>query len=483
LSYWDLEAGEETAHFEAPPNLRSPVLFSNSRVLAGVNAEGLAVIHAASGELLGRDLAIPDGSLLCALDDVLFCLVQRPGSAAALHRYTIDRNGQMVSAAPVTIAVLRMEASDHFTTLAASGPGPGIIALGTAGGSLAIAGANGRAQLLNTVDHTLITDAAVAGSTIAFAAADGTAGFIPLDYRQLTARRTIRVEKTGIGYNRVTAYNAENPGGDQFVFWQDRNTQTLPVLRSASSGDEEPITISLRTPLRSVASIGGKVLFLDSTGNLSVSTLNAGGRPFTFFSVGLLDADFIDRNRLIIGRSAVSGNTPFLVINVNTGETVPLPHPSQAGVTVYRGSSGGVYAAAVSQPTDDETEGPVTSILRLDLDHPANSVSLVDFNDEDIQFSLAETPGGVAATIGGEGAAIYLTDGIQEMDRTNGLPLRLADGGLFLIKVDRDGNIAWYNNRTGSLLAVFRLHQNGWTLQTDRRTQSGGFARRSAGVD
>jgi len=473
LSYWDLETGNETNRFEAPPNLFSPVLFSNSRFLAGVNAEGLAVVHAASGEILGRDIAIPDGSLLCAYGDALFCLVQRTESAAVLYRYTIDRNGQMVPARPINISVARMGATDRFTAMAASGFDSNAIALGTASGSLVIATASGRAQLLSTIDHTLITDAAIAGSTIAFAAGDGTMGFIPLDYRQLASRRTIRVERTGGAYNRVTAYNAEDGKGDRFVFWQDQNSQTRPVLRSAGSGDEEPISISLRSPIRSAASIGGKILFLDSTGNITViSPFNEGSRPFTFFSVGLLDADFIDRDRLIIGRSAVSGNTPFMVINVNTGETVPLPHPSQAGITVYRGSSGSVYAAAIS-----EAEGIVTSILRLDLESAANSVSLVDFHEEDTQFSLAETPGGVAATIGGEGAAIYSAGDIQELDRTNGLPVRLADGGQFLIKVDRDGNIAWYNSRTGILLAVFRLHQNGWTLQTDRRTISGGFAR------
>ncbi|MDR1858035.1 MAG: hypothetical protein LBQ69_01040 [Treponema sp.] len=481
LSYWDLETGNETNHFEAPPNLFSPVLFSNSRFLAGVNTEGLALVHAASGELLGRDAAIPDGSLLCASDNALICLVQRTESAAELHRYTVDLSGHLVTTGQVSFSVSGLGADDHFTAMAASSAANSAVALGTASGSLVTVGTNGRAQLLGAADRTQITDAAVAGSTIAFAAEGGTMGFIPLDYRQLTARRTIQVEKNAAGHNRVTAYARENGGGDQFIFWQDRNTQGRPALRSSRPGAEayELVDISLKSPIRSAASFGGKILLLDSTGNISViSPFDGESRPFTFFSMGLMDAALVDRDRLIIGRSALSGNTPFMVINVNTGETVPLPYPSQAGITVYRGSSGSIYAAAISsQAPDGEADGSITSILQLSLENAASSVTLVDFHEEDTQLSLAETPEGIAATIGGEGAAIYSTGGIEQIDRTNGLPLRLIDGGQYLIKVDMDGNIAWHDNRGGSLLAVFRLHQNGWTLQTDRRTVGGGFAR------
>ena len=478
LSYWDLEAGEETAHFEAPANLVSPVLFSNSRFLAGVNAQGLAVVHAASGELLGRNLAIPDGSLLCAADDALLCLVQRTGSAAELHRFAVDRNGNLVTAGPARLSVSGMDADDHFTAIAAFGTGINAIALGTASGSLVLAGTNGRAQLLNTMDHAQITDAAVSASTIAFAAENGMIGFIPLDYNQFTSRRQIHVEKNEERYSRVTAF-AGNDDGGQFVFWQDRSTRPSPTIRSPSPGSEAHGLgdVTLRSPIRSVASFGGKLMFLDSTGNIVViSPLESRSRPFNFFSVGILDADLIDHNRLIIGRSAISGNTPFMTININTGETVPLPYPSQAGIAVHRGSTGSIYAAAISSPSSD-TETVSTSILQLNLESSANSVKLVDFHEEDTQFSLAETPGGIAATIGGEDAGIYSTDNTRILARTNGLPLRLVDGGRYLVKVDRDGNLAWHDNRSGTLLAVFRLHQNGWTLQTERRTIGGGFAR------
>ncbi|MDR2718741.1 MAG: WD40 repeat domain-containing protein [Treponema sp.] len=492
LSYWDLESGNETNHFNVPPNLYSPALFSNNRYLAGVNAEGLTVIHAVTGDVLAKESSIPDGSLLYPSGDDFFCLIQKEKTAAQLYRYTIDRNGRLAALGNIS------PGNGRFTAIAA-GMAAGTaanavsIALGTGAGSLVLAGMNGQARTLAVKAQTGITEAAVSESTIAFLAENGTMGFIPLDYSRFPAGKNIPIEQNKDAYNRITAFAAEeNDSGEQFIFWQDENTRTQPVIRS-SGANSKKLTLSditFRSPVRSMVSFGGKILFLDSTGNLSVVSPPSAGksRTFTFFSVGLMDAAFIDRNRIIIGRSAISGNTPFLMINVNTGETVPLPYPSQAGVTIYRGASGSIYAVAVSpqsggagrenNPSAGEI-GVKTSILYLDPANITASISLVDFQGEDTQFSIAESPGGIAgslaATIGGEGAAIYSGGGIQPLERTAGLPLKLFDGGQRLISLDGDGSICWYENNSGKLLAVFRLHPDGWTLQTEQRTVSGGL--------
>jgi len=488
LSYWDLESGNETYHFNVPPNLSSPVLFSNNRYLAGVNAEGLTVIHAVTGDVLVKEKSIPDASLLFPSGNDFFCLIQKEKAAPQLFRYTIDQNGRLSA-----LGVISLD-NNRFTAITANmTANAGVIVLGTSAGSIVFTGMNGQARTLSVKAQTDITDAAVSGSTIAFLAENGTMGFIPLDYSRFPAGKSISIEQNKEAYNHVTAFAAEeNDSGGQFIFWHDRNAKTQPLIRSdGPSGKKTTLSdITFRSPVRSVISFGGKILFLDSTGNLSVVSPfdTKKSRLFTFFSVGLMDAAFVDRNRIIIGRSAVSGNTPFLTINVNTGETVPLPYPSQAGVTMYRGASGSIYAVAVSrQSSDTDRErnssaaeaGVKTSIMHLDITNITASISLVDFQGEDTQFSLAESPGGIAgslaATIGGEGAAIYSGGGVRPLERTAGLPLKLFDGGYNLISLDGDGNICWYDNFNGKLLAVFRLHPDGWTLQTEHRTISGGL--------
>jgi hypothetical protein len=206
-------------------------------------------------------------------------------------------------------------------------------------------------------------------------------------------------------------------------------------------------------------------------GNIIVISAVGTDKAFTFFSVGIMDAALVDGNRIIVGRSAVSGNTPFMMISTKNGETVPLPYPCPVGVALYRGLSGKIYAAEVSSANGGEE--PRTSILHLNHPNSASSEKLVDIQGEETQFSLVESANGIAATIGREGAAIYTSAGLQNMERTAGLTLKLIDGGPRLISLDGDGNICWHDSQNGKLLAVFRLHPGAWTLQTAQRTISG----------
>jgi hypothetical protein len=478
LSYWALDSGSETSRFSVPPNLHSPALFSNSRYLAGVNAEGLAVINAVSGELLARDNSVPGDSLLYPAGDELICLVQREGagvsgsSVTEIYRYAIDRGGRLSRTGHFSLSASGI--NRRFTAIAASGGGNrASIALGTGDGNVVLAGMNGQPRILPVRDQIRITEAAVSGQSIAFIAEDGTVGFISQDYSQYSSNRTIRVEQNQEGFSRITAFGEENGSRGRFVFWQDGNIRTQPVIWSSGSGGGKQALggVTFRTPVRSADSMGGKILFLDSMGNITVISALGTGKAFTFFSVGIMDAAFVDNNRIIIGRSAVSGNTPFMMINTTNGETVPLPYPCQVGVALYRGASGSIYAAEVSSAND--AEGMKTSVLHINNANAAASEKLFDFHGEETQFSLVESANGIASTIGGEGAAIYTAAGPHDLDRTAGFTLKLIEGGSRLISLDRDGNICWHDSQNGKLLAVFRLHPGGWTLQTQQRTLTG----------
>jgi WD40 repeat protein len=486
ISYWDIDTGNKTNTFSAPPNMHSTALFGNNRYLAGINLQGLTVVHAASGDILGREPSIPNDSLLYADGDDIICLVQKNTADAELYRFTMDNSGRLVTRRNFSVTVPRT--GNRFTAI---GVGTGNTALlGTSGGSVVTAASDSWVSLFSAREQAFITDAAVSGSTVAFINENGHIGFIPLDHQQLYDGSSIRIEKTDTAYNRVIAFNAEYgqdggaDGAPQFIFWNDENARIQPAIRSSAPGSQFQVInrINARSPIHSAASFGGKALFLDSTGNLYVATPASDKNAiFTFFSVGLMGAAFIDSNRIMLGRSAVSGNTPFMTINLNTGETVPLPHPSRAAVALYRGTSGSIYAVTISsQPAEiiqqtGETTTVRTQVILINSSNIPASKKLIDFSGEDTQFSLVESGGyadNIAATIGGEGA-IYSNTGIHKLDRTSGLPHRLLEGGANLVSLDQDGNICWYDGRNGRLTAVFSLHPSGWTLRTERRTISG----------
>ena len=488
LSYWDLVTGGETNRFTVPANLQRPVLFSNSRCLAGINAAGLQIVDAASGRLLANEPSIPAGALICPAGEELICLVQTSQSPE-LHRFAVDRNGRLLDRFRVSLDITGSaiatdadsgeDQGETISVIAAASLAGGGIALGTTTGGILLPATDGRVQTMAYHEPARIVEAAVSGASIAFITHNGSLGFIPLDYTRLAAGQTLTVEPNA-AYTRISPVPSRPDAAGTFLFWQDQHTRIPPVIRRAGVGipPQELGGLSFRSPARFVEASEGTVLLLDSAGNLQTVPVNpAQGKRFTFFSVGIMDAAFIDRDRILIGRSAVAGNTPFLIINTATGETVPLPYPSQAGVMVYKGQSGGIYGATVEAASGTEAEaeagGIRTVILRIDTETPAQSVRLLEWPGEETVFSFAESQGSVAATIGGEGAAIFTPEGSLPFERSGGLPVGIYDGGRFFVSLDADGSLCWHDNRTGKLLAEFRLYPDAWLLQRGQSAVQG----------
>jgi hypothetical protein len=460
LSYWDLAAGKETGRFQVPSNITSPVIFGNNRFLAGFDAEGLVVLDAVSGMVAARNSSIPGGSILNAGGGgaEFVCLSANSG-ASEVYRFAVDNSNRLVVRE-------RRSLPQDISAVAVTAFNSGFV-LGTAGGGLwLIDHQNEPPRNMTVKNQRKIIEAAVSGQTLAFITEDGLRGFLPLDYFRLDFSGLIELEQNG-GYTRVVPFPGESGETDGFLFWQGENTRLPPLIRFAESGGSAFILKDLpfRFPLLTAAAFGGKSLFLDSAGNISVMAVNAGTKTgrlaFSFSSIGSMDAGFVDGDNIILGRSAVSGNSTFLLINLATGETVPLAYPSSAGVRVYRGASGTVYGATV----DQEEGAPRTSIIRLNTKNPSQSARMVEYQGEDTLFAVAESSGVLASTLGSDGAALFSSRGMRNFERSPGLPAGLFDGGAFFVAIDRDGNICWYDPRSGKLLALFRLYGDEWILQ------------------
>jgi hypothetical protein len=488
LSYWDLASGTETNRFTVPANLHSPVLFGNNRYLAGINADGLQIADAATGRHLASQPDIPPGSLLCAAAGELVCLTQ-DSQGSVLYRFGLDQRGRLVDRGRATLAAGTGSQSNNHSisaiTAAAidrvAGDTPGGangIALGTSSGEILLPAMDGSIQPMAYHEPERIIEAAVSGATIAFITRSVT-GFIPLDYTRLAAGEALTLQARA-AWTRISAVPAGAASAGTFILWQDTNTGSPPVIQQAAAGaaPRQLSGLTLRSPARIVEASGGTILVLDSAGSLqTVPIPPAQGQPFTFFSAGIMDAAFIDRDRVLIGRSAAGGNSPFLIINTATGETVALPYPAEAGVLVYQGESGNAYGAAVEAAggsgAEADTDERRTVILQLDTSGGSESPRLVEWPGEETVLAFAETQGSIAAAIEGEGAAIYTPERITPFERSGGLPRSLHNGGRSFISLDTDGSIAWHDSRSGKLLAAFRLYPDAWLLERGQSTIQG----------
>jgi WD40 repeat protein len=438
ISYWDLELGKETNRFPGPAGISSPILFGNRRFLAGIDSRGLVVVDAVSGREIDRDASISRGIL--SPDDKLesdfICLA--PGGVYTFRVYPEGRLQRT--------RFLGFPAGD----IRAVAPAGDFTALGSAGGTVLLQESTGALKTMTTKNQVPITEVAAGSGLIAFLTGDGSLGYIPLDLSLFRNGSPLALERAG-GYTRLAPV-AED-GESRFILWRDSGAR----LSTGLVFDQ----LSLQTSIRSVSALGDKAVFLDSVGNISVLSLSTGDIIFSFSAIGSMDAAFFNDHGIVLGRGALSGDSPFLMVDTATGETLPLPYPATVGALLYRGPSGAVYAATV----DEKEGGRVTSIIRLNPLDSLRSPRLVEYRGEDTVFSIAEAGGTLASTLGNGEAAAYTPGGMVSFEQRAGMPRSLRGGDPYFIVLDTDGNISWHDPESGGLLAVFRLYETEWLFQ------------------
>jgi outer membrane protein assembly factor BamB len=472
LSYWDLDSGEEIRRFNVPSNISSPVLLGNNRFFSGFDASGLVILDAVSGQLILRERNIPgagaQGTIITGDNEVAeFVCFSVSGNSTTLYHLNINNSGNLETKnrRSVPSSISRISAGAIISNSSA--------VLGTSDGKVLVFNENGSSRILNTHPQIRLLDASVSSGVLAFISENSKLGFVPLDYTRFDSKNTLKLQDSS-PYTRVSSDPAGNSG---FLLWQPNSTRSFPLIKTLSGTPENGNTqdtfidkVTLRFPLRSVTILKDRFAFLDSVGNLTVTDQKEGRLVFNHASSGAQDAAFINENNMLIGRSAGTG-TAFLMVNIATGETVPLSIPAAIGAKIYRGSSGALYGGILSQ----NQNGFQTSILMIKTANPAQSRKLIEYPGEDTKFTMAEVQGYLAASLG-DRASLYRTTGNAEehpMERSAGLPQSILDGGRWFILIDTEGAICWHDPRSGRLLASFKLYSDEWVLEKGGTTIRG----------
>ena len=464
LIYFDLESNSVTGSFNAPGNLSSPVIFGNNRFLAGVNHDGLLLVDTTTGYVLDSMRDISRNSLLFPLSGEFFCVTQR-GNSAVLYRFAPDRNGNLIVREQHSYSLPSPDNSGTISTIAFNES----IVFASSNGALFTSGQANRMIPFVYSFQKRVTEFAAGENSIAFLTEDGQTGFIPLDFSRIGNSFVLEFTERK-NFNRITSLSAQ--GRDHFILWQTLNTRTAPLLINSSGN--EPVNLNYLTarfPLRAISVLNDKLLTLDTGGNITIrntaSLLSASSshRPdFTFSSVGAIDAGFINNDYITICRSVIGNTSPFLSVNIRTGETIPYFFPVQAGLTAYPGRGGRIYAVAIEQIDFLRT-------VFMDLAAPAQQNRLFEYHGEALYYSITESNGRLVIACDNEGAMI-ISDRITFFERTGGLPVKLVSKGGHFICLDSEGNISWHD-LNGKLLSVFSLRENTWTLKSNNREISG----------
>ncbi|MDR1430421.1 MAG: WD40 repeat domain-containing protein [Spirochaetaceae bacterium] len=459
LSYWNLESGEEVRTYRVPENLKNPILFSNNRFFAGYDAQGLSVLNAASGVLLARSSESRSGFLIASGgESTEFISEERQGNSTRVLRYNVKENGSLEIKNRRTL----QNSGAQISSTALSGES---IILGGSDGLVRVLDSSGSVRILGVRAQYQIHEGAVSGNTLAVLNRNGSFALLPLDYGDFSPG--MRINFSGAGsYNRIASDphygegEETESGRPAFLLWNSENARSVPSLRFLSGPARNLDKLALRFGLRSVSVLGNRALFLDVMGNVFMVSLESGDIVYRYSSMGALDAVLAGEKTIILGRSGAS--TPFLMVDTENGETVPLAYPADIGARLYRGGDGAVYAVVVDRSSGEFK----TSVILLDTIDPPSSKPLLEYQGEDTALGLAECGGSLASTLGGDGATLFGPRGFTAFERAPGLPDRLIGGRRFIIAIDGDGSIVWHDKDTGAILASLRLYRNEWILDT-----------------
>jgi WD40 repeat protein len=467
ISYWDMEKGIKIQEKRTIPNLRHPILVGNNRFLCGISADtsapGFFVIDAVSGDMLDRNSTLTEGRLyqlnpessefICVSLQTKESSNEKTGSygLSQIYHFSVDTKGTLI---------FKKQSQLDWQVLCALVTENSLF-FGTENGNL-WAGTQ-KFAMLQTKEHRRIYSAAVSEDGVMLIIAQGKLGMLPVDFHDITD-----ISFTDMPYTNITAARKG------FVLWQEDEGKIPPVFSSIGSHDVVLKRPDVRFPLRSVSTLEDKALLLDAVGNISVVSLKTGANSFSFSSAGAMDAVLLDEKNILIGRGDVSGVAPFLKVNIQTGETVPIAFPASVGIKVYKGKSGALFGAVIAK----DENGPKTVIVKLDLSNSKASFAAAEYPGEHLDVSFAETSDVITVTVGKEGVIRFeiSLDGVssvfETLEQGSGFPTSLIDAGNFLLSIDAEGLLAWHDPRSGSLLAQLFLFEDGWAVEENKGAKS-----------
>jgi len=465
ILYLNLSNLSTVGNFQTAGYMTHPVTIMNDLFIAGVNGSGLHIVNAANGQTLDSNSVIGRNAILCPLEDGFYCY-DRKGNQATLYRFTVARNnGRLNIASQIPLPTAE---TGNVTAIAYNRN----LALSTSEGKLFLLEQN-KVTLFASGFQKQITEIAVGEKTIAFFCDDGKLSILPLDYKLIDSSFSL---KSG-GYNnyeKITSFTAADK--DYYIIWQTASTRNPPQLIAVNHAEiesESPQTRNLsfiiaRSPLRSISVYNNKFLTLDTAGNISIRALdtiigssNSTKTDFTFSSPGAINASFINNDYIIVSSSVVNNSSPFLSVNTRTGETVPYSFKVHAGLMIYPGKSGSIYAAAIEQKNTLNT-------IFFNITSSNQENRIMEYHGEAHHYTITESQDRLIIACDSEGIAAFKNSAAGDreksnFERTSGLPVSLYSYEDKLICLDSEGNIAWYG-LNGRILAVFSITGNRWAL-------------------
>ena len=438
LVYADIAKKSILTQYETEDRLESPELIKNYTQIIGYKNGNVVVVKAASGEVLK---SYPARSALFAgkITDSLPVWIEKGDVRRTWHLCQGDKKSPAFSL-------------PHPAAITAARHVDAAVVIGTDDGRLYRLKQNSDATIslteLNIDTSIQVSDICtkdskiymLSGSTL-YAAAS------PMDDPEPVIQ--------SVSGERCTVY------GNGFLFW---SAEKNAPLYYAEEGQIPTILYRPRERLNSVSVYKDTIAAVQAFSGLVLLDGKSGKQLFTYQAAGLQDAVQVDDTFVLITKSTGGIiRQPLLLIDIRTGETIPLNMEGDIAFSAQANNKVKNTFSCFRLKTEKTTQTDLMT-MKIDTTHPARSsfTAALSYGDENLQASLYDDGYAVLTNLGKNQLSYYDKKRrvIRQLPRDYALSRKALMTDTYIVSVNYDGSLSWLNRRTMQLLQHKTLTEN-----------------------
>ena len=430
LVYADIEKKSILTQYETEDRLESPCLIKNYTQIIGYKNGNVVTIKAASGEVLK---SYPARSALFAgkITDSLPVWIEKGDARQTWHLCQGDKKSPAFSLPhPATVTAAR-----HIDAAVVIGTDDGRLYRLKQNSNATISLTELNIDTLMQVRDICTKDSKIymlSGSTL-YASAS------PADKPEPVIQ--------SVSCERCTVY------GNGFLFW---SAEKNAPLYYAEEGQTPAILYRPRERLNSVSVYNDTIAVVRAFSGLVLLDGKSGAPLFTYQAAGLQDAVQVDDTFVLITKSTGGViRQPLLLIDIRTGETIPLNMEGDIAFSAQANNKVKNTFSCFRLKTEKAVQTDLMT-MKIDTAHPARSsfTAALSYGDENLQASLYDDGYAVLTNLGKNQLSYYdkKRRAIRQLPRDYALSRKALMTDAYIVSVNYDGSLSWFNRRTMQLL-------------------------------
>lgn len=438
LVYADIAKKSILTQYETEDRLENPELIKNYTQIIGYKSGNVVVVKAASGEVLEN---YPARSALFAgkITDSLPVWIEKGDARRTWHLCQGDKKSPAFTL-------------PHPAVITAARHVDATVVIGTDDGRLYRLKQNSDATIslteLNIDTSIQVSDICTKDSKIYMLSGSTLyAATSPMDDPEPVIQ--------SVSGERCTVY------GNGFLFW---SAEKNAPLYYAEEGQTPTILYRPRERLNSVSVYKDTIAAVQAFSGLVLLDGKSGKQLFTYQAAGLQDAVQVDDTFVLITKSTGGIiRQPLLLIDIRTGETIPLNMEGDIAFSAQANNKVKNTFSCFRLKTEKTTQTDLMT-MKIDTTHPARSsfTAALSYGDENLQASLYDDGYAVLTNLGKNQLSYYDKKRrvIRQLPRDYVLSRKALMTDTYIVSVNYDGSLSWLNRRTMQLLQHKTLTEN-----------------------